>query len=104
MASIVDQNIFPNKIYANFSSLPEGLVRFEPLFEAGIPCFVFGAGERTIVCFHGNAQSVTSPDTHLFVSTLSRACAARIVLVEYPGFWDDGQATPKTVQVRGSTT
>lgn len=103
MATIVDRNIFPVPILANFDALPEGLERFEPLFAIGIPCFLYGAGERTVVHFHGNAQSVTSPDTHLFVSAVSRACGARVALVEYPGFWDDGQKTPKTVRGMYST-
>lgn len=98
METIVDQNVFPVKIYATIDDPPPGLRRFEPLFEAGTPCFLCGTGERRVVLFHGNAQSVTGLDTFALAQSVSRACDATVALVEYPGFWKDSSNTPKTVR------
>lgn len=97
MASFVDKKVFSVPIFADLSNVPPGLERIEPLFESGTPGFLYGAGERVVVLFHGNAQSVTSVDTVAFASSVSRACGARVALVEYPGFWDDENNTEKTV-------
>lgn len=87
----IDSKIFSSDVCADLSSTPPNCRRYSPLFDVGTPCFLIGSGESTTVLFHGNAQTITMACTLSLATRISQAGKTVVAVVEYPGFWDDGQ-------------